>query len=306
MRTLLRPPHLSVVCLSIVAFISLLIGGTKADLMAQTQDVVLVGAGDIGQCGPGALSKPLATAALIDPIAGMVFVSGDMGYPNGLESDFEKCYAPTWGRFRSRSIPAPGHHEYIDPNGMGYYNYWGPTAGDPTKGYYSLNYGAWHIIVLNSECSDIHLGGCTATSPQGQWLQADLAANPVTCTLAIWHRTLYTSTANLATSAVQPFWQMLYSAGADLVINGHAHNYERFAPQDPNGNLDTAKGLREFIVGTGGGDLMSFTTVANNSQVRNSNTFGVLKLTLHATSYDWQFLPIAGQTFTDSGTQACH
>ena len=137
-------------------------------------------------------------------------------------------------------------------------------------------------------------------------MQSDLGANPVACTVAIWHQPLYTSMSADVTTAMRPFWQILYNAGADLVLNGHAHNYERFAPQDPNGNLDLTKGLREFVVGTGGESLNPFTTTAPNSEVRNSSTFGVLKLTLHATSYDWQFVPVAGQTFTDSGTQACH
>jgi hypothetical protein len=150
------------------------------------------------------------------------------------------------------------------------------------------------------------VNGCTATSAEGQWLQADLAANPTTCTVAIWHQPLYSSTTGAVTTAMRTFWQILYNARADLVINGHAHNYERFAPQDPNGNLDLTNGLREFVVGTGGESLQAFTTSAPNSQLRNSSTYGVLKLTLHATSYDWQFVQVAGQTFTDSGSQVCH
>jgi hypothetical protein len=279
--------------------------GPQSKLQAQT-DVVLAGAGDIGACGPSKLSHAFATASLLDSISGTVFAAGDLSHLEGLDSDYSKCYASTWGRLRARTLPAPGNHDYIVPDAQGYFNYWGPTAGDPTKGYYSLNYGAWHVIVLNSECSNLNVGGCTATSPQGQWLQADLTANPATCTLAIWHRPLYSSTTAQVSALVQPLWQILYNAGADLIINGHAHNYERFAPQDYNGNLDTAKGLREFVVGTGGADLMAFTTTATNSEVRDSSTFGVLKLTLHASSYDWQFIPVAGQTFTDSGTQACH
>ena len=164
-------------------------------------------------------------------------------------------------------------------------------------------------MVLNSVCTPAPTlpGGCTATSPEGQWLQADLAANPAVCTMALWHTPLYSSTSADATLVVQPFWQILYNAGADLVVNGHAHNYERFAPQNPNGNMDLVQGIREFVVGTGGETLMSFdATPAANSEVRNSTTHGVIQFTLHATSYDWQFIPVAGQTFTDSGTQACH
>ena len=291
--------NLCVLCLAGLA-------ATMGMSAADAQDVVLAGAADIGQCGPSKLLNTVATASLLDSISGMVFASGDLGYPTGTDGDFAKCYESTWGRHRARTIPVAGAHDYVAPNAFGYFNYFGPAAGDPTKGYYSLNYGAWHIVVLNGSCSNIHGGGCTASSPQGQWLQADLAANPVTCTLALWHQPLYSSTSADVTPAVQPLWQILYNAGADLVINGHAHNYERFSPQDANGNLDTAKGMREFIVGTGGAPLASFNTTAANSEVRNSTTFGVLKLTLHSASYDWQFIPIAGQSFSDSGTQACH
>ncbi len=273
---------------------------------AQSQDVTLVGAADIGGCGPTPAHSQ-ATAALLDSIPGMVFVAGDLGYPNGAETEFTRCYDPTWGRHRSRTTPAPGIHEFIAPNAQGYFNYFGPIAGDPTKGYYSYNYGAWHVVMVNDICTSASgVNGCTATSPEGQWLQSDLAANPTACTVAIWHQPLYSSSSSTVTTAMRPFWQILYNAGAELVINGHAHNYERFAPQDPNGNLDLKKGLREFVIGTGGEDLQEFTATAPNSEIRNSSTFGVLKLTLHATSYDWQFIPVAGQTFTDSGSQACH
>lgn len=275
---------------------------------AQTQDVVLVGAGDIARCGPENLHYPQATAALLDSLSGSVFAIGDLAYNDGLETEFNRCFDATWGRHRARLHPVPGVHDMIAPNASGYFNYFGPSAGDPTKGYYSFNYGAWHVVVLNSVCTKAPTlpGACTATSPEGQWLQADLAANPTACTVALWHIPLYTSTAADATPAVQPFWQILYSAGADLIINGHAHNYERFAPQDPNGNLDTISGIREFVVGTGGESLQGFTTVAPNSEVRNNTTRGVIQFTLHASSYDWQFIPVVGQTFTDSGTQACH
>ena len=265
-----------------------------------------MGAADIGGCGPTP-SHSWATAALLDSIPGTVFAAGDLAYPNGAETEFTRCYDATWGRHRSRTTPVPGVHDFIPPNAQGYFNYFGPIAGDPTKGYYSYNYGAWHVIIINDICtSSAGVNGCTATSAEGQWLQADLAANPTTCTVAIWHQPLYSSTTSAVTTAMRTFWQILYNARADLVINGHAHNYERFAPQDPNGNLDLTNGLREFVVGTGGESLQAFTTSAPNSEVRNSSTYGVLKLTLHATSYDWQFVHVAGQTFTDSGSQVCH
>ncbi len=288
------------------AALFLLVYCLRSRVMAQTQDVVLVGAADIGGCGPTP-GHSGATAALRDSIPGTVFVAGDLAYPNGAETEFTRCYDATWGRHRSRTTPIVGVHDFIAPNAQGYFNYFGTIAGDPNRGYYSYNYGAWHVVIINDICSSSSgVNGCTATSPEGQWLQSDLAANPTTCTVAIWHQPLYTSTSSAVTTAMKPFWQILYNAAADLVINGHAHNYERFAPQDPSGNLDVTKGLREFVVGTGGESLQAFTATAPNSEVRNSSTYGVLKLTLHATSYDWQYLPVAGQTFTDSGSQACH
>ncbi len=304
----LRPTNLLTKRLLIgtCAVLFLVVWCLERRVIAQTQDVTLVGAADIGGCGPTPAHSQ-ATAALLDSIPGMVFVAGDLAYPNGAETEDIRCYDATWGRQRSRTTPAVGVHDFIAPNAQGYFNYFGAIAGDPTKGYYSYNYGAWHVVIINDICTvSAGVNGCTATSAEGQWLQSDLTANPTACTVAIWHQPLYSSTSSAVTTAMKPFWQILYNAGAELVINGHAHNYERFAPQDPNSNLDVAKGLREFVIGTGGESLQSFTTTASNSEVRNSSTFGVLKLTLHATSYDWQFIPIAGQTFTDSGSQACH
>ena len=277
--------------------------GWPSALLCQTSDPVLVGAGDCCACLSGRLQYAQATAALIDSIPGTVFAAGDLAYLNGTDGDFSRCYAPTWGHLRARTTPAPGNHEYNSHGAFAYFNYFGPAAGQPGKGYYSYDLGAWHVIILNSNCSDA--GGCTSTSPQGQWLQADVAAHPALCTVAIWHHPLYSSTTSAITSAVQPLWQMLYAAGAELVLNGHAHDYERFAPQDPNGNLDLSKGIRQFVVGTGGNGLDSFQTTAANSEVRASS-YGVLKLTLHSGSYDWQFVPIPGSSSSDSGTTSCH
>ena len=279
----------------------------RSQVLAQTQDLTLVGAGDIARCGPEKLVNAQATAALLDSIPGQVFALGDNTYPNGRESEYFQCYDVTWGRHRARTIPVLGSHDTVVPTSYGYFNYFAPVAGDPSKGYYSLNYGAWHIIVLNSLCS--FPVDCSSTSPQAQWLQADLAANPPTknCTLALWHVPLYSSTSSSASTTVQPFWQILFNAGVNLIVNGGAHNYERFAPQDPSGNLNTTNGIVEIVVGTGGESHYAFdAATAANSVIRNSSTFGVLQLTLHATSYSWQFVPVAGQTFTDSGTQACH
>jgi len=196
-----------------------------------------------------------------------------------------------------------GNHEYQTAGAPGYYGYFGAAAGDPAKGYYSYNMGAWHVVVLNSNCTIV---SCAAGSTQEQWLRADLAANPTTCTLAYWHHPRFSSGGHGNDTTVAPFWQALYDTNADLVLNGHEHEYERFAPQNPSAVADTARGIRELIVGTGGKNETAFGTVQANSEVRMTGTFGVLKLTLRATGYDWQFLPEAGKTFTDSGSGVCH
>ena len=263
-----------------------------------TGSEVFVGAGDVADC---ARTTDDATANLLDNIPGTVFTIGDNSYP-ATAAGFSNCYAPTWGRHKARTHPTAGDNDYDQANAAPYFSYFGAAAGDPTKGYYSYNLGAWHIIHLNSNCSNV--GGCRASSPQGQWLQADLAANPRACILAIHHEPLFSSKGG--DSDMRDFWTPLYAAGADVVLSGHRHNYERFAPQTPAGVADPARGIRQFVVGTGGSSLSSASsTTAANSQVRNSSTHGVIKLTLHPTSYDWQFVPIAGQTFTDSGTTSC-
>ena len=266
--------------------------------------VVLVGAGDIASCDD--LAGAEATAKLIDNIPGTVFAVGDLAYPDGSDEQFAKCYGPTWGRFKGRTRPAPGNHEYHSDGASGYVRYFGAAAGDPKKEYYSYDLGAWHIIVLNSECDVV--GGCGAGSPQEQWLRQDLNAHPTKCALAYWHKPLFSSgSAHGNDLEVKPLWDALYAANADVVLNGHDHDYERFAPQDPSGNLDSQRGIREFVVGTGGKNShRSFGTSKPNSEVRQADTFGVLELTLHATSYDWEFVPEAGKTFSDFGTGMCH
>jgi acid phosphatase type 7 len=267
-------------------------------------DAVLVGAGDIATCGE--LEGAEATAKLIAKIPGTVFAVGDLAYPDGSDEQFAKCYGPTWGRFKERTRPAPGNHEYHSDGASGYAHYFGPAAGDAKKGYYSYDLGAWHVIVLNSECEQV--GGCDAVSAQGQWLRHELSQNHAACTLAYFHKPLFSSgVAHGNDPLMKPIWQALYDAGADVVINGHDHHYERFAPQDPDGHPDAQRGIREFVVGTGG-KTTHRTLAASpqpNSEVRNADTFGVLKLTLHPTSYDWEFIPEANKTFSDSGSGTC-
>ena len=263
------------------------------------ESVVFVGAGDIADCSRNGDEQ---TALLLDNIPGTVFTVGDNAYPSGSATNYNNCYNPSWGRHKNRTRPAVGDNEYGTTGASGYFGYFGSAAGPAGKGWYSYNLGNWHIIVLNSECSRV--GGCDADSEQGQWLAADLAANPSTCTLAIFHEPLFSS--NGGDSDHVDFWEPLYAAGAEIVLSGHRHNYERFAPQTPAGVLDNQRGIRQFIVGTGGSSLSSFgSRVAPNSQVRSASANGVLKLTLHPTSYDWEFIPVAGQTFSDSGSAQC-
>jgi acid phosphatase type 7 len=241
---------------------------------------------------------------------------GDEQYDCAPSTAFATAYDPTWGRVKSISRPAPGNHEYkstnpdlygynlCKPNAQGYYGYFGASAGDPTKGYYSYDLGSWHMIVLNTTraCSVI---SCAAGSAQEQWLKADLAAHPAACTLAYWHEPRFSS--KTPSTKTDAFWKDLYAAGADVVLAGHVHNYERFAPQNPSAVADPARGIREFVVGMGGrSHESSGTTIAANSEARNSTVFGILKLTLHASTYDWQFIPQAGQSYSDTGTGACH
>jgi PKD repeat protein len=265
-------------------------------------DPVLVGAGDIADCGR---TQDEATATLLDGIAGTVFAAGDLSYPDATTAEFANCYGPTWGRHKARTIPVVGNHDYTTASGAPYFTYWGAQAGDPTKGYYSLDIGTWHVIVLNSNCNEV--GGCKVGNPQEVWLRSDLAAHPATCTVAIWHHARFTTRRTTPDGSVTALWQALYEYGADVVVSGHHHNYEKFAPQTTAGVLDNAFGIRQFVAGTGGASLHTFTgyTPMANSEVRIA-THGVFKMTLHPSGYDYSFIPIAGQTGTDSGSASCH
>ncbi|MFC7594812.1 DNRLRE domain-containing protein [Terrabacter sp. GCM10028922] len=259
-------------------------------------DPVLVGAGDISNSGTG----DSATAALINSIPGTVFTTGDNVYDGGTPSEFNTYYNPTWGQFKARTKPAPGNHEYHTADAAGYFGYFfgGQTAGNE---YYSYDLGNWHIVSLNSEIAH------SAGSAQETWLRNDLANNTRPCTLAYWHKPLFTSGANHSPDTSQrPLFQALYDSNADVVVAGHNHQYERFAPMNPTGGADPTRGIRQFVAGMGGGSHYSFGTIQPNSEARNSDTYGVLKLTLHSNSYDWQFVPEAGKTYGDSGTTACH
>src|SRR5213083_2790101 len=250
----------------------------------------LVGAGNIATCNA---SGDEQTANLLDAISGTVFAAGDNAYDKGTLTQYNTCYGPSWGRQKARTQPAPGDLDYKTANASGYFGYFGAAAGDPKQGYYSYDLGAWHIVVLNSGSPS--LVPTTATSAQVQWLKADLAAHPAHCTLAYWHHPLFDSKDN-PNANIRPLWDALYAAGVDVVVNAHYGFYERFAPQTPAGVADPVGGIREFVVGTGGALVTGFGTMRANSQVRNSGTPGVLKLTLDDGTYAWQFVPIAGKT----------
>jgi len=271
-------------------------GPTEA-VVAKT--AILIGAGDIARCTSLADEK---TAALIARIPGTVFTAGDNAYDDGSAANFA-CYNRSWGRVKARTRPVVGNHDYETRGASAYFDYFGAAAGPRGKGWYSYNVGAWHVVALNSNCDEV--GGCEAGSPQERWLRADLAANHARCTLAIWHHPRWSSSKHGNMARSDAFWRDLYADGAELVIVGHGHEYERFAPLNPSGTVDRPRGIREFMVGTGGAELKPFAAIAPHSEVRNATTFGVLMLALRPTGYTWRFLP-AGGTFTDSGSGVCH
>jgi acid phosphatase type 7 len=229
---------------------------------------------------------------------------GDEQYETGSYDQFMGSYDVTWGKLKSVTHPSPGNHEYVTPRASGYFTYFGAAAGDPAKGYYSFDLAGWHFISLNSNCWAI--GGCQAGSEQERWLASDLAAHPAACTLAYWHQPRFSSGAHHSDARYTDLWQDLYSAHADVVLNGHDHDYGRFAPQTPAGKADPQNGIREIVAGTGGKSHYGFTFTEPNSELRNNTTFGVLALTLYAHGYDWRFVPEAGATFRDSGHGECH
>jgi acid phosphatase type 7 len=278
---------------------------SQASTSNDGQTFVLVGAGDVAGCK--SLEGAQATAKLIEQIPGTVFVAGDLAYERGSAAEFQNCYGTTWGEFKARTRPTPGNHEYADPAASAYFQYWGAQAGPVGKGYYSYDLGSWHIVALNTNCDAHGLGGCGAGSPQEEWLRKDLAERPDSCVLAYGHHALFSSgvfRSHAVHSELNVLWRDLYAAHAALVLVGHEHSYERFAPQDAEGHADP-NGIREIVVGTGGRshDPLGFATA--NSEVRNTDTYGVIKVTLTPGHYTWQFIPEAGKTFTDAGSGTC-
>ena len=281
-----------------------------------TNDPVIAAAGDIA-CVPGATvtastCRQMATSdLLVNRSLARVLTLGDNQYNNASLYDFTNSYDPSWGRVKGITSPSVGNHEYLTVDAAGYFDYFGTAAGDRTKGYYSFDVGNWHLIALNSNCAvlaDRFGDGCAEGTLQNDWLEDDLLTHQgTTCTLAYWHHPRFSSGGHGDSVDVKPFWDDLYAGGADVVLSGHSHNYERFAPMDPEGAADTTSGIREFVVGTGGKSHVVTTTPPRaTSEVLNFDTFGVLELTLHPDSYDWNFAAESGATFTDSGSGTCH
>jgi hypothetical protein len=258
---------------------------------------VLVGAGDIADCG---LQGEEATAAIIRSIPGFVFTAGDNAYQRGAAEEFANCYHPTWGRFRARTRPTPGEHDYQTPGAAGYFDYFGPSAGPPPLGYYSYRVGAWHVVALNSVMA------LDASSPQMTWLRQDLLARDARCVMAYAYHPRFSSGRHGSVPRMQPAWEVLHAAGAALVVSGRDHLYERFAPQSPDGNADPSAGVRQFVVGTGGGLLTHLRARQPNSEKVITGRYGVLKVALGDSTYHWEFLVAPGGQIADSGTAPCH
>ena len=267
----------------------------------------LVAAGDIA-CAPGEPRTAItchhadtaALAARLDP--DVVATLGDTQYEAGSSADFAGSYAPTWGRLKARTRPAVGNHEYGTPDAAGYFGYFGRRAGTAPLGWYSYALGSWHVVVLNGNCGIV---GCSAGSPQQRWLRADLAAHPARCTLAYWHQPRFSSGLHGSDEAVAPLWRTLQRAGAEVVLSGHDHDYERFAPQTADGRADPRHGIVQFVSGGGGKSHYPFVAVQPNSRARAS-TFGVLQLTLGRERWAWRFVGEAGERFRDVGATRCH
>ena len=308
--TNLPAPYLNILTAAGTTLLVLALTGCANGHRSETADVagpVIAGsgvtvfaAGDIADCRRSAAADTMAarSAELIatglanDPSA-IVLTLGDNVYQSGTPAEHADCYAPTWGRFKQRTLPSPGNHEYYSKDGAGYYDYFGDLAGPQRRGYYSKEVGDWHLISLNS-----NLKGA-AQQAQLDWLKADLAAHPSLCSLAFWHHPVQSSGGHGSDERMRAAWQLLASAGTDLILSAHDHDYERFTPQGPHG------AMRQFVVGTGGAELSPFHFFIAGSEIADNTTFGVLKLVLKKTGYEWDFLPVGGGTFHDQGSARC-
>ncbi len=260
----------------------------------------IIAAGDIAVCGSQADEY---TARLVEGLAGTVLALGDNAYEQGSESDYRDCYDPSWGAFRDRTRPVPGNHDWATPGAAGYIGYFGPAVAPGGNTWYAWDVGSWRLYALDADCPEARV--CDSDA-QLAWLAADLAANPRACVLAYWHQPRFSSGRHGSQASLDPYWRLLVGGGADVVLNGHDHLYERFAQLDADG-VPVANGLREFVVGTGGGPLYAFRDIVAGSEVRDASTFGVLTMDLRVGSYGWRFVPVPdGSGFTDSGSTDCH
>jgi hypothetical protein len=269
-------------------------------------DGTVIGAGDIASC---TYTRDSDTAALVaDALAtdetASAFTVGDNVYPDGSAQYFTDCYEPTWGAFKADTRPVPGNHEYYNnPGAAPYFAYFGDNAGIGGQGWYRYQSGTWRVYALNSECAK----GTTCYIAQLNWLMADLAAEPHRCVMAIWHRPVFSTGAHGGSARMDEVFKLLYDAGAEIVINGHDHGYQRFAPADSTGTPDAATGIREFVAGMGGAPLYAFKTESTLIEARDNTTHGVLRLELTPGGYSWEFVPVpAPGAFTDAGTATCH
>jgi len=297
------------VCLVLLAGAVVLVsvafrGGTGGVGEAEAQ--VLLAAGDIAECdhqGDEATANILARYP-----SATIAALGDLAYQHGTPEEFSQCYGPSWGKFKGRTKPTTGNHDEATKNAQGYWDFFGSRGGPYDRYYYSYDLGAWHVVVLNSDCWRV--GGCDPADPQAEWLRRDLERHPALCTLAYWHRPPFSSGrygAPKDTRRVRPLWRVLYGEGVDVLLTGHEHSYERFAPMNAEGQRNDARGVRLFVVGTGGGNLREFKyDPLPTTEVRQHDTWGVLKLDLKPTGYNWKFLPVAGGSFADSGSGACN
>lgn len=266
---------------------------------------VLIGAGDISVCGLDGASR---TAALLARLINQypqaeIFTAGDNAQVMGLMQEYMDCFSPTWGRFWDRIHPSPGNHDWFTESGRDYFTYFGEAAGEAGNGYYSYDLGEWHIVSLNSNCD---AAGCEEGSAQVEWLRADLQQNQARCTLLYWHHPLWSSGTVPISPAGQAFWRIASEYGAEIVVNGHDHYYERFAPLDQDGNVNFETGIRPFIVGTGGAWLFELDEPLAITEARDNTSFGVIKFLLYPDRYEWEYVAADGSPFTDSGTGTCH
>ncbi|MDF3036156.1 MAG: alkaline phosphatase [Paucimonas sp.] len=296
----------SVVCLG--CFFSRGWSATSSPLQesAAGPGITLYAAGDIADCRKSLPEKSGAarTAVLVEKMLAsdadaVVLTLGDLTYPRGLLAEFEGCYEPTWGRFKHRTFPSPGNHEYYTPGAAGYYQYFGETAGPLRRGYYSFNLGTWHIVSLNSNLK------AERYAEQLEWLANDLAQHPSRCTLAYWHHPYFSSGGHGNHPFMSQVWRTLESAGAEVVLSGHDHDYERFAPQNAEGIKNEQHGMRQFVVGTGGAHLTRFVFRKPNSEAASNSVYGVLRMVLKENSYEWEFVSIDGAVL-DKDAALCH